>query len=192
MRPLAGFIAAAFLSACGSSDTAAPVAAPVPEIYRTVIEADGIPFEISWDRNDRTRAFARVFGVAEGAAIDPTLVIEQATGCRVTTVPQRVASDDGVPSFAVGTICAPARVLAEADAALSRELAREISVAVTQVSSAPRPAQQPGAASLYEGSPYAAFSADQLSAFCAEPWEERIAANGRTEYNPCRRRDAFR
>ena len=44
---------------------------------------------------------------------------------------------------------------------------------------------------LYEASPLAAFTPGQIYGFCVEPWESRVAANGRTEYNPCRRPDAF-
>lgn len=45
---------------------------------------------------------------------------------------------------------------------------------------------------LFEGSRYADFTPEQISAFCGEDWETRISASGRTEYNPCHRRDAFR
>lgn len=42
-----------------------------------------------------------------------------------------------------------------------------------------------------EGAPYAAFTSEALRAYCAQPWEMRVGADGRTEYNPCHRRDAF-
>ena len=48
------------------------------------------------------------------------------------------------------------------------------------------------AAELYEGSPYSAFSPSDIQAYCGQDWTTRIAANGRTEYNPCTQRSAFR
>ncbi|MFT7390562.1 MAG: hypothetical protein ACI9ZH_000786 [Paracoccaceae bacterium] len=42
-----------------------------------------------------------------------------------------------------------------------------------------------------EGAKYAMFSAPQIEAYCAQSWETRRAPDGRTEFNPCHRRDAF-
>ena len=42
-----------------------------------------------------------------------------------------------------------------------------------------------------EGERLAAFSAEQMRGYCAQTWETRVAADGRTEFNPCTRRDAF-
>lgn len=42
-----------------------------------------------------------------------------------------------------------------------------------------------------EGADYAMFTAPQIEAYCAQSWETRRAADGRTEFNPCHRRDAF-
>ncbi|MEM9061329.1 MAG: hypothetical protein AAGD13_12780 [Pseudomonadota bacterium] len=45
---------------------------------------------------------------------------------------------------------------------------------------------------LYEGSSYAAFTKEQISAYCAQDWSTRNGPDGRTEYNPCTMRSAFR
>ena len=49
----------------------------------------------------------------------------------------------------------------------------------------------PGSPPLFEGTPYASFTPEQIAAYCAQDWSERTGPNGRTEYNPCKRRDAF-
>lgn len=49
----------------------------------------------------------------------------------------------------------------------------------------------PGSPPLYEGSAYSAFTPDQIAAYCGQDWATRYDASGRTEYNPCKRRDAF-
>ncbi|MEL6998284.1 MAG: hypothetical protein AAFP68_08470 [Pseudomonadota bacterium] len=189
----------ACLAACGSSDTGVvSSAAPEPEVYRTVIEADGVPFEISWDRLNRTQATARIFGVPEDQAIDPTVVIQQATGCRVRGRPERVPSEDTVPAYTAAIDCAPGRKIDDTEAARARELAREIDIAVNVVAADPAPASAPGTPSvpvahvLFEGSSYAQFTATDMERYCAAAWSTRVAPDGRTEYNPCKQRDAFR
>lgn len=44
---------------------------------------------------------------------------------------------------------------------------------------------------LYEGKPLSAFSQDEIRGFCAQDWRMRVNAEGRTEFNPCHRKDAF-
>ena len=116
----------------------------------------------------------------------------------MTTAPARVSTDDGVSVFRVGTNCNPTEIRTNRDASLSRELAREIDAAVNRVAARPVAAQPvPLAAAaqtplLYEGSPFSAFTATDIERYCAASWETRTAADGRTEYNPCKRRDAFR
>ncbi|MEM1278236.1 MAG: translation initiation factor 2 [Pseudomonadota bacterium] len=44
---------------------------------------------------------------------------------------------------------------------------------------------------LYEGTDYALFTDEQVAAYCDQDWETRKDPNGRTEFNPCSRRDAF-
>lgn len=67
---------------------------------------------------------------------------------------------------------------------------------------APEPDPQPAVTStpvvptkdkpLFEGSPYA-FTATEIAMFCDQPWTtRRDEETGRTEYNPCRAREAFR
>ena len=48
-----------------------------------------------------------------------------------------------------------------------------------------------GGSGALRGEPARGLHAGQIYGFCVEPWESRVAANGRTEYNPCRRPDAF-
>ncbi|MEM9097312.1 MAG: hypothetical protein AAGC79_02215, partial [Pseudomonadota bacterium] len=48
-----------------------------------------------------------------------------------------------------------------------------------------------GSPSLTEGSSYASFTEDQIAAYCAQDWDIRRNAEGRTEYNPCTQRSAF-
>ena len=187
------------LAGCGGSDDPPEATqSGKSSIYRTVIEADGVPFEISWDLLDRTRATARVFGVSQEVAIDPSNVVVQATGCRVISTPTRIRSNDGVATYMAETNCSPAEVQSEEEILASRELAREIDLALNRVA-ASAPATTTVAAtpavsakSLFEGSPFSAFDADDIVRFCAENWETRTADDGRTEYNPCKRRDAFR
>lgn len=192
----------AVLAGCSSDEQTAAVTPVEPAFYRTVIEANGIPFEISWDRNNRTQATARVFGVPEDAAIDPSNIVVQATGCRVATTPTRVPTSDGVATYLAMTNCAPAEIQTDAENANSRQLAREIDLALNRVAqddaTLDEPLTQPAAssdttiaASYYEGSPFSAFDATDIERLCAEPWETRVSADGRTEYNPCKRRDAF-
>lgn len=171
-----------------------------PGIYRTVIETEGFPVEIAWDRVDRSRAQARMFGFSEAIAIDPTSLVEQATGCTAISAPDKIAVSDGVPTYFVGTDCSPSREQNEAEAERSRKLAREIDMALNRVAEEPAAAAvtTPAVAapvvvqSLFEGSRYSAFSPTDIERYCAEPWETREGAGGRTEYNPCKRRDAFR
>lgn len=49
----------------------------------------------------------------------------------------------------------------------------------------------PGSPPLVEGTRYSAFTPAQINAYCAQDWSERVRADGRTEYNPCKRKDAF-
>lgn len=171
-----------------------------PNVYRTVIETEGNPVEIAWDRVDRSRAQARMFGFSEAVAIDPTTLVEQATGCTAISAPEQITVSDGVPTYFVGTDCSPAREQNAAEAERSATLAREIDQALNQVAAEPAatPVAAPAAAtpvlvqSLFEGSRYAAFSPEDIRRYCGEPWETRIGEGGRTEYNPCTRREVFR
>lgn len=48
-----------------------------------------------------------------------------------------------------------------------------------------------GSPPLFEGSSYAAFTPEQLQAYCQQSWQTRTGTTGRTEYNPCTQRAAF-
>lgn len=112
-----------------------------------------------------------------------------------------------VAATAQNTAPAPSRAEAVADTqrmaaavekALRQVAAEPSSRPVTQAVAKPtRQATVPAPASrtpalLYEGSPYAAFTAAEIQAYCGQGWTTRVAANGRTEYNPCTQRSAFR
>ena len=49
----------------------------------------------------------------------------------------------------------------------------------------------PATPGLYEGAPLAAISAAEMRDYCAQSWETRVNAAGRTEFNPCKRPEAF-
>lgn len=49
----------------------------------------------------------------------------------------------------------------------------------------------PGSPPLVEGTRYASFTPEQIKAYCAQDWSERVRDDGRTEYNPCKRKNAF-
>jgi len=100
------------------------------------------------------------------------------------------------PTMAAAVERAVRQVLA--DRAPSAPAPAPAAAAPAPAAPSPEPAAQPGAApprpapELYEGSPYAAFTPAEIQAYCDQGWDTRIAPNGRTEYNPCTRRDAFR
>lgn len=48
-----------------------------------------------------------------------------------------------------------------------------------------------GSPPLYEGTSYALFTGEQIAAYCDQNWESRKGADGRTEFNPCKQREAF-
>ena len=199
MRLLKACLASAALAGCGGSDATPPSATDSgAKLYSTILEDQGIPYEVSWDRSERTRATVRVVGVPEALATDPSNVVALATGCAVIGRPVRVPVSDGVATFMLETACNPTEVRSEIEASVSRELAREIDLALALVGNERKAEMSaPNAPTalhplLFEGSPFAAFDADDIERFCAETWETRIGADGRTEYNPCKRRDAFR
>ncbi len=57
---------------------------------------------------------------------------------------------------------------------------------------AANPPSLAAAPSLYENAPYAAFTPAQIAEFCKQDWRTRREPGGRTEYNPCYERGAFR
>jgi hypothetical protein len=89
--------------------------------------------------------------------------------------------DEALRSAAAAKGCTSAPMVASASAPM---------VASVSASSFAAPVL-PSDGRLNEGAAYAAFSADDIQGFCAQSWETRRASDGRTEYNPCHRRDAF-
>ena len=87
-----------------------------------------------------------------------------------------------------------------ADAQQTAAVVAEPAVATTASQPSPEPAVfQPSTSAqtnaepeLYEGSPIAAFTPAQIQSYCQQDWTTRIAADGRTQYNPCTQRSAFR
>ncbi|MGF1553536.1 MAG: hypothetical protein ACFBWO_13720 [Paracoccaceae bacterium] len=101
--------------------------------------------------------------------------------------PVRVAFDDPAPRTPGGVIAPPvAPAVEEGTAAVvtamdaPRETAAAPAVAASQ------------AASLLEGARYAAFTEAQIADYCTQDWTTRTNREGRTEYNPCHERSAFR
>ena len=81
------------------------------------------------------------------------------------------------------------------DALTSSQLSRQCA-AVPTASPAPTMASADAFAPVdgprpVEGTRLSAFSKPQINAYCEQDWEEREAADGRTEFNPCKRKDAF-
>ena len=169
------------LAACGGQGQ--------PDRTRTVVELDGVPVFVSWNSEARTRALARVEAGAIGADIDLRDAITQATGCRISDrEPMRILQfQNGDRGLDLATDCEGAAAPGEIDREASRRLAQAIGQAVESVSP-----DGPKVPPLYEGGRYADFTPDMLSLFCAQKWETRVATDGRTEYNPCYRRDAYR
>lgn len=114
------------------------------------------------------------------------------------------------PAVAVAVTEAPAEPALPVQATAPAEPAEPVQAA-TPASPAPAPVSQPVLSDavavaappapvsevlpepeLFEGSPYAAFSKAMIERYCAQDWTTRVAANGRTEYNPCTQRSAFR
>lgn len=75
--------------------------------------------------------------------------------------------------------------------------ARAAQTTTTPINAATGPSEPafppvPGSPPLYEGASYAAFTEDQIAVYCTQSWTTRAGPDGRTEYNPCSQRSAFR
>lgn len=79
------------------------------------------------------------------------------------------------------------KIPTDAELAAAAAAAKEASA----VSSAPTAPAIAGSPALFEGSKYAAFTPELIEAYCQQDWQTRVRADGRTEYNPCFRREAF-
>lgn len=154
---------------------------------RTVVEMDGVPVTVAWDPTGETRAVARLGADDAGADIDLRDAILRGTGCAIAEPPRLrlIGYEDGGRGIEIATDCTQARAPGSIDHQASRRLIEEIERGIQTVSTQ-------GLPPLYEGSDYSAFTKAQIERYCAEDWEVRTAPSGRTEYNPCKRRDAFR
>jgi hypothetical protein len=169
------------LAACAGSGPAED------DRLKTVVELGGVPVSIAWDPAGAQRTTARLSAEDAGADIDLIEAVQRGTGCAIAEPPRLrlVGYQDGGRGIEIATDCSQARAPGSIDHAASRRLIEEIERGVRTVNTQ-------GLPPLYEGSAYAAFTKAQLERYCAEDWEVRTAPSGRTEYNPCKRRDAFR
>lgn len=185
------------LTACGG---------PGGDDGQTVI-VDGGEISVTWAGAQSGKATAVGVIASEEPMKVAATAIEQVTGCRADTQApgnQIFIRADGKLALtldvACGTVLTTAQNTPPPTAQLNEEdvqLAAAVEAAVRQVVAQPLPAKaQPATATsqaeLYEGSPYAAFSAAEIQSYCGQDWTTRVAANGRTEYNPCTQRSAFR
>lgn len=181
MRLLSLGSAVLALAACGT-----------PDDYREVMfDYRDVPVKVSWYERDTSDAVARIrardLGLASAVRFDARRAITEVTRCRVADDEDVSLSShgNGDRSWEVEIDCR-ARFAASSDDRLSQEIAAAVStVAAERV-------VVPGSPSLFEGTRYDAFSPQVIQAYCAQPWETRSSPLGRTEYNPCYRRDAFR
>ncbi len=195
------------LAACGGDQRKAATDA------NTVL-VDGNKVSVSWDRTTAKDATA----VGAIASDEPVLIaaqaIERVTGCAAkaddATLGESIfIRSDGQLQLTLGIDCTQVASVAQntptrvstATASTSDRMSAAVEAAIRQVVAQPSTSvsAQPavarsvsGPAQLYEGSPYAAFSASDIQAYCGQDWTTRVAENGRTEYNPCTQRSAFR
>ena len=179
MRRIMALLAGLALTACAHGQGAGGP--------QTVVELDGVPVKVSWDGEARSRASARVGPGDAGADVDLREAVIRGTGCSIAAPPDMrlIVYRDGGRGIEISTDCSRAPKPGSVDRVASRRLAEEIERGVAEVQAA-------GVPQLYEGSPLGAFSQEQIAWFCEQDWRERIAQDGRTEYNPCHRREMFR
>ncbi|MEM7056099.1 MAG: hypothetical protein AAF557_00795 [Pseudomonadota bacterium] len=181
---------------------------------KNTVTIDGDEVVVSWDRGSAEQATA----VGTITSDEPVLVaaraIEAVTGCAAQASEATLGESifirsDGQLELTLSIDCTKVVSAAQnaqpqaavQDASDSKRMAAAVEEAIRQVVAQPtsqqptaQPAvlQAPGVAELYEGSPYSAFSATDIQAYCGQDWTTRVAADGRTEYNPCTQRSAFR
>lgn len=195
------------LSACGGDQRQSAT-----DANSVIVEGNKV--SVSWDRTTAEQATA----VGTITSDEPVLVaaqaIEQVTGCaakadEATLGDSIFIRSDGQLQLTLGIDCtqvasvaqnSPSRV-STGTAFDSDRMSAAVEAAVRQVVAQPSTsvsAQPPvarslsGTAQLYEGSPYSAFTASEIQAYCGQDWTTRVAENGRTEYNPCTQRSAYR
>ncbi|MEM9138686.1 MAG: hypothetical protein AAGB15_02560 [Pseudomonadota bacterium] len=187
-------------------------------MQKTVLVEDA-PIIVTWRESNPVEAEASGALPEDNPIKAAAIAIRSATGCAVPTQGVDFGRSiffeaDGNVRFTLEMDCtqqaAPAQALPETPVQ-SREnliLAAAVEEAVRAVvgtdpkpveprqveaePAEPEPVAGVGTPALYEGSPYAAFTPAMIQGFCAQTWTTRTAADGRTEYNPCTQRAAFR
>lgn len=190
------------LSACGGGSD--------PADNAETVAIDGTEIGVTWDQATAETATAVGVITSEEPILVAAQAIERVTGC--TALAGNATLGDGVfirsdgrleltlgidcsKTPSANTISIGQNTTTASAADDSAQMAAAIEQAIRQVVSDPAPATVPASTaprSLYEGSPYSAFTAAEIQSYCGQGWETRIAANGRTEYNPCTQRSAFR
>lgn len=140
------------------------------------------------------------------------LAVDAASGANLTHVPNPVAVS--FPQLKSGTLASAAGAARQTSSAgtaagtsprqpVTRQTdptqtapSATVSSEAVEVAAATRAALEyppvPGSPPLFEGSSYAAFMPEQIKTYCGQAWTTRLSASGRTEYNPCSQRSAFR
>jgi len=178
------------------------------------VAIEGSKVSVSWDRATAKEATAVGVITSDEPVLIAAQAIERITGCaakadEATLGDSIFIRSDGQLQLTLGIDCTQVASVAQttpsrdsaATTSDSSRMAAAVEAAIRQVVSQPsRPVSaQPavarsvsGQAQLFEGSPYAAFSATDIQLYCGQDWTTRVAENGRTEYNPCTQRCAFR
>lgn len=129
---------------------------------------------------------ASVAPSAPAPAAEPSAPVRVAEPTPASPTP--VAASAPAPSSAPS----PAPVAAPEPTTQVAAAPAEPSRATPTLPRASNPPSLAGAPSLYEGASFAAFTPQQISEFCRQDWKMRRKPGGRTEYNPCHMRSAFR
>lgn len=197
----------AVLSACGGGTSENTTRA-------NSVAIEGNTIDVTWDRATAQEATATGVITSDEPVLVAAKAIEKVTGCVANADAATLGESifvraDGQLQLTLGIDCTQVTTVSQntpvqtisAQASDQDRMAAAVEAAVRQVVAEPSSrvlAQTTsaggtrGGAQLYEGSPYAAFSAAEIQTFCGQDWTTRVAANGRTEYNPCTQRSAFR
>lgn len=167
---------------------------PPPGVTEKLVMQGDVPVRVRWRESDRAQALA--FGPLRGenALRDAAAAIEQATGCtartRSTRFEKYVYTDGRGIGYRLGLDCSrpPARVQKAQGTAVAADGGALPDTVARQTKTWPAITGSPA---LFEGGRYADFTKDQIQAYCGQDWRTRIAPDGRTEYNPCKVREAY-
>lgn len=199
MGSFPAFVLLTVLAACGGDqrqDTA--------DAKNVTIEGNQI--SVSWNRATAKEATAIGAITSDEPVLIAAQAIERVTGCaakadEATLGDSIFIRSDGQLQLTLGIDCTRVVSVAqntpsqipERTSSDSKRMAAAVEEAIRQVVAQPAVARsKTGSAQLYEGSPYGAFSATDIQSYCGQDWTTRVAENGRTEYNPCTQRSAFR